>query len=107
MPGRGQGYHRRLFFLERIGEEDPELYEELLELRQRNPQKFRKRLRTLAQGEGRVGPGRKHSSPVPWEEAPASLRELAPEGVEVGGEPKVIPPAPKARAAREKGKKGE
>ncbi|TNE91388.1 MAG: hypothetical protein EP330_05315 [Deltaproteobacteria bacterium] len=104
MPGRGQGYHRRLFFLERIGEEDPELYAELLELRASNPQKFRKRLRTLAEGKGRVGPGRKHSSPVPWDEAPASLREVAPHGVgiaeqttEIGGEANVIPPAPKKK----------
>ena len=95
MPGRGYGYHRRLFFLERIGEEDPELYEELMELRKVSPQKFRKRLRTLADGEGRVGPSRLHSSPVPWDEAPESLKEVAPEGVEVGGPPNLIPPAPK------------
>ena len=69
MPGRGYGYHRRLFFLERIGEEDPDLYAELMELRKVSPQKFRKRLRTLADGKGRVGPSRLHSSPVPWDEA--------------------------------------
>lgn len=101
MPGRGFGYHRRLFFLERIGEEDPELYEELIELRSQNPQKFRKRLRTLADGQGRVGPSRLFSSPVPWEEAPESLREVAPHGVAaaeaetaIGGPADIIPPAP-------------
>jgi hypothetical protein len=104
VPGRGHGYYRRLFFLERIGEEDPELYEELVELRSRNPQKFRKRLRTLAEGKGRIGPGRKHSSPVPWDEAPESLQEVAPHGVRVaeaethlGGPASVIPPAPKPK----------
>ncbi|MCO4744543.1 MAG: hypothetical protein KC912_07140 [Proteobacteria bacterium] len=97
MAGRGHGYHRRLFFLEKIGEEDPELYDELIALRRDNPQAFRKRLRTLANGKGRIGPGRKHSSPVPWEEAPKALAELAPEGVEVGGDAEVIPEAPPKR----------
>lgn len=46
---RGTGRSARSEVLEALAEEDPEAYEELLSLRQSNPQRYRKRLRSVVE----------------------------------------------------------